>query len=127
MDPAMMAQMLGGGGDPMAGGMPPGMDPMGGMPAGAPPMGPDPAMGMQPAGGNPYPTTDPQFMAEALSQIVQMQQQDLARMPEDQHAALVGNPIFEGLANGAPMGPGAGQDGAALEMGGELPMPPGGY
>jgi hypothetical protein len=110
-DPAMLAALLGGGGDPMAGGMPPEM------------MGPEPGMGMQPAGGNPYPTADPNFMAQMLGQIVEAQQADAAQLQTDQQAALQGNPMFQGLMAGAPMGPGAGQDGAGIDMGGELPVP----
>lgn len=121
-DPAALAAMLGGG-DPMMGGAPPmPMDPMaGGMP---PEMGGDPAMGMAPAGGNPYPTADPNFMAQMLSQLVEAQQMDQQQLQGDQQAALMGNPMMQGLMGGAPMGPGAGQDGAAIEMGGELPAPP---
>ena len=124
-DPAALAAMLGGG-DPMAGGMPP-MDPamMGGDPAmgGLPPEDPA-AMGMAPAGGNPYPTTDPNFMAQMLGQLIEAQQMDSAQMQSDQQAALMGNPMMQGLMGGAPMGPGAGQDGAGIAMGGELPAPP---
>lgn len=127
MDPAMLAQLLGGGAPPGAPmpGMDPGMAPMPGMGGPDPMMGGDPALGMMPAGGNPYPTTDPQFMAQMLGQIVEAQQMDAAQMQSDQQGALTGNPIFQALADGAPMGPGAGQDGAALEMGSELPALPG--
>jgi hypothetical protein len=131
-DPNAMAAMLGGG-DPAMGGMPP-MDPMagdpmaGGMPpemAGMPPgMGADPAAGMAPAGGNPYPTADPNFMAQMLGQIIEAQQMDAQQLQGDQQAALMGNPMMQGLLAGAPMGPGAGQDGAGIAMGGELPAPP---
>lgn len=122
MDPAMMGGM-----DPSMGGMPPemmGMDPMGGgMPPGMP--GGDPAaMGMQPAGGNPYPTTDPNFMAQMLGQLLEAQQMDTQTFQADQQNALMGNPMMQGLMGGAPMGPGAGQDGAGIAMGGELPEPP---
>lgn len=125
-DPAAMAAMLGGG-DPMMGGAPP-MDPMmdpalGGMPPEM--MSADPGMGMAPAGGNPYPTADPNFMAQMLSQIVETQQMDQQQLQSDQQSALMGNPLMQGLMEGAPMGPGAGQDGAGLDMGGELPVPPG--
>jgi hypothetical protein len=102
----------------MASGQMPGGDPamMGAMPPGA-------------AGAPMFPTTDPNFMAEALSQIVQMQQMDQSAMGEAQHSALVGNPIFQALASGAPMGPGAGQDGAAIGPEGSVmpdPTMPGG-
>lgn len=117
-DPAMLAAMLGGG-DPAMGGMPPEM-----MGMGAPPPMEDPAaMGMAPAGANPYPTADPNFMAQMLGQIVEAQQADQAQLQGDQQAALMGNPLFQALQDGAPMGPGAGQDGAGIAAGGELPMP----
>lgn len=119
-DPAQMAAMLGG--DPSMGGqMPPEMAGMGGEMT-PPPAGP--GMGMQPAGGNPYPTTDPAFMAQMLGQIVEAQQQDQQQMQGDQQNALMSNPLFQALQDGAPMGPGAGQDGAGIAMGGELPEPP---
>lgn len=118
-DPNALAAMLGGmGGDPSMG-ADPAMDPaMGGMPA-------DPGAGMPMAGGNPYPTTDPNFMSEMLGQIIETQRMDQDKLQGDQQMALTGNPLFEALMGGAPMGPGAGQDGAALAMGGELPLPPG--
>lgn len=120
-DPAALAAMLGGGMpgmDPAMMGAPP-MDPaMGGMPA-------DPGMGMPMAGGNPYPTTDPNFMSEMLGQIIETQRMDQDKLQDDQQSALTENPLFEALMSGAPMGPGAGQDGAAIGMGGELPMPTG--
>lgn len=114
-----LAAMMGSG-DPMMGGAP--APDMGGMP---PEMGPDPAMGMQPAGGNPYPTADPNFMAQMLGQLIEAQQMDQQQLQGDQQAALMGNPMMQGLLGGAAMGPGAGQDGAGIAMGGELPMPPG--
>lgn len=116
-DPAALAAMLGGGGNPDAA-----MDAQQGMPPEMP--GADPAMGMQPAGGNPYPTADPNFMAQMLGQILEAQQADQHQLQSDQQMALQGNPMFQGLMGGAPMGPGAGQDGAGIDMGGELPAPP---
>lgn len=121
-DPAMLAAMLGGG-DPAMGGMPPEMMGMMSPPEAMEDPAGEPGMGMQPAGGNPYPTADPNFMAQMLGQIVQAQQADQAQLQGDQQAALMGNPLFQALADGAPMGPGAGQDGAGIAMGGELPAP----
>lgn len=112
-DPAALAAMLGGGGAPA------GMDPAA--------MGGDPSMGMQPAGGNPYPTADPNFMAQMLGQVMEAQQQDQQQLQTDQQAALMGNPLMQGLLSGAPMGPGAGQDGAGIDMGSQLPEPPQAY
>lgn len=122
-DPAALAAMLGGG-DPMMGGAPP-MDPamMGGMPPEM--MGAEPGMGMTPAGGNPYPTTDPNFMAQMLGQLLEAQEADKGQFAADQQAAMTGNPMTQALLGGAPMGPGAGQDGAGIAPGAELAPPPG--
>lgn len=113
-DPAALAAMLGGG-DPMMGGAPP-MDPA---------MVADPAAGMTPAGGNPYPTTDPNFMAQMLGQLLEAQEADKGQFAADQQAAMTGNPMTQALLGGAPMGPGAGQDGAGIAPGAELALPPG--
>ena len=108
MPPELLAA-LGGGAPPAMGGMPP----EAGM--------------MPPPGANPYPTADPNFMSEALGQIIQMQQMDAGKLSADQHTALVSNPMFEALMSGAPMGPGAGQDGQALGAPSlDMPMPTGG-
>lgn len=106
--PPPMDPMMGGGG---MGGIPPElMALMGG--AGAPPAGPM------------YPTTNPDMMAQALSQILSAQQMDHSAMAMDQQAALTGNPVFQALVSGAPMGPGAGQDGQAIGAPtGDMPMP----
>lgn len=93
-----------------AGAMPEGMPPeLAGLAGGM--GGPEEMGGAMP---NPYPTADPNFMTEALGQIVQMQQMDQGKLAMDQQNALVANPMFEALMSGAPMGPGAGQDGQAL-------------
>lgn len=85
---------------------------------------PDPmSAGMQPAGGNPYPTTDPDFMSEVFGQLMQMRDADHQKMESDQDAAMQASPMFQNLVAGSPMGPGAGQDGQALGMGNEMPMP----
>lgn len=119
------------GGPPPGAGGPPGMDPMSMlMSQGGPPPGPpggDPSQ----QGGGPdphFPTTDPNFMAQALSQVIGLINGDQQQLQQLQHAALVGNPLFEALVSGAPMSPGAGQDGQAIgapsgdmpPMGGDL-------
>lgn len=125
----LMAALMGGapaGPDPMMGGAPPmGMPPMGVDPmAGIPPELMQVAAGAQAPAGPMYPTTNPDVMAEALSQIMSAQQMDHQAMALDQQAALTGNPIFQALIAGAPMGPGAGQDGQAIGAPtGDLPMP----
>lgn len=128
-DEAMMAAMLGGGAPPEMGpppmgpeGMPPIPPELMGLMGGGPPPG-MPGMGpMGPPPGGQYPTTDAEFMSQALQQIVQMQDMDHQQMAADQQAALTSNPIFEALVSGAPMRPGAGQDGQAIgPITGEMP------
>jgi hypothetical protein len=92
-----------------------------------PPMGLDPAqlggapqdpmaMGMSPAGGNPYPTTDPEFMSQVFAQLMQMKQSDQQTFSDNQDQAMFGNPLAQSMMAGAPMGPGAGQDGQGISM-----------
>lgn len=119
----------GAGGAGPGGPPPPGMDPMSMLAgAGGGPGGPggDPSQG---GGPDPhFPTTDPNFMAQALSQVIGLINNDQQQLGQLQHAALVGNPLFEALISGAPMSPGAGQDGQAIgapsgdmpPMGGDL-------
>lgn len=81
--------------------------------------GPSPEMPpmMPPQGNGPmYPTTDPGFVGGMLEQLVGAQQADHEQLAAAQQSALVSNPLFEALMGGAPVGPGAGQDAAALEM-----------
>jgi hypothetical protein len=103
-----------------------GMDPMMGAPEmGVPMMGPAGPEAMLPSGALPpmappqgqgpmYPTADPGFMASLLMSVSAQQQQDHEQLSAQQQQALTGNPVFEALMSGSPMGPGAGQDGAAL-------------
>lgn len=124
---------------------PPGADPLAAAIVGAPGVDPHAPSAMGPPSGIPpelaamampgagqpagpmYPTTDPQVMAQALSQILSAQQLDQGAMAMDQQSALMNNPIMSALMSGAPMGPGAGQDGQAIGAPtGDLPMPPDG-
>lgn len=108
----------------------PGLDPlgaalMGGGPdpsmMGAPPM--DPMMMGAPA-PSPFPTADPAAMGGLLEQLLMAQQADHAALQQQQTMALVGNPLFEALVSGAPLGPGAGQDAQAIGPVGDVPPAP---
>lgn len=99
---------------------------MGAPPPGLLPSGPLPPMSAPQGQGPMYPTTDPSFMAELLMQVSASQQADHDRLAQEQQAALMSNPVMEALMAGAPMGPGAGRDGAALGApSGVLPPPMG--
>ena len=91
-----------------AGGVP--LDPNGGL------EGPDPN----------YPSTEPDVITQALSAILQMQQQDHQTLAASQQAALQGNPLFQAIMGGSPTSPGAGQDGQGIGPSGMI-MPPTGY
>ena len=103
-----------------------------GMPS--PPGQPGMAMGsmpMDPSGGleepdENYPSTEPDVITQALSAILQMQQQDHQHLADSQQAALQGNPLFQAILGGSPTSPGAGQDGQGIGPSG-LIMPPTGY
>jgi hypothetical protein len=123
LDP-LMAALMGGGApvDPAMGGMDPMMDPMmGGMPPAGPEMG-----GMPPMGGPQFPTTDPGMVSSLLEQLLMAQQADHQSLQQQQTMALVGNPLFEALVSGAPVGPGAGQDAQAIAPTGMVDPAPAG-
>jgi hypothetical protein len=92
-------------GDPMAMGMAPPMDPMAAM-------------------GGGFPSADPNAVGTILEQLLMMQQADHVALQEQQTMALLGNPLFEALASGAPMGPGAGQDAQAIGPMGDIAPDP---
>lgn len=84
--------------------------------AGAPPSGGvpgvDPSQGQ--AGDPNFPSTQPDIVSQVLASLIQMQQADQQNLMGAQQAALMGNPLFQALVSGAPVGPGAGQDGQGI-------------
>ena len=95
---------------------------------------PDPAMGgvdpmMAALGGAPapvsqFPSTDPQAVGSIIEQLVMMQQADQAALQQQQAMTLMGDPLFEALISGAPLGPGAGQDAQAIGSLGDIAPDP---
>lgn len=130
-----LAALLGGGAAPAAplpSSPAPGLDPLAAALGGlgpAPMGGPDPMMGGDPMGGmapapSPFPSADPAAVGSILEQLLMAQQADHAALSQMQSAALMGNPLFEALMSGAPLGPGAGQDAQAIGPMGDIAPDP---
>lgn len=106
-----------------------------GVPEGLPPelaeqgLPPELMGAMPPEAGVPagpmYPSADPAFYDQLLSQVLQARDQDHAQLQGDQDEALQASAMFQALIGGAPMGPGAGQDAQGIGFdAAQLPLPP---
>ena len=127
-----LAALLGGGAAPAAP-LPSGPDPsllaggsvdplMAALGGGGDPMMADPMMAM---GGSPqFPMTDPNVVGSMLEQLLLGQQAEHAMLAQQHQSALLGNPLFEALVSGAPLGPGAGQDAQAIGATGDIAPDP---
>lgn len=105
----------------MMGGMAPEGAPVGGL-------GGDPGVGVAAPEGavpSPYPSTDPAFLDSLFAQVLEAQQMDHENLAGDQQEALAQSAMLQALIQGAPMGPGAGQEAQSVGFDpGVLPVPP---
>lgn len=108
----LAAALMGGGADPMMAGPAP-MDPMMGAMGGA----------VVPA-APPFASTDPAAVGSMLEMFLMQRQQDHATLDQMASMTLASDPLFQALASGAPLGPGAGQDAQAISPGGDIAPDP---
>lgn len=74
---------------------------------------------------SPYPSTDPAFLDSLFAQVLEAQQMDHENLAGDQQEALAQSAMLQALIQGAPMGPGAGQEAQSVGFDpGVLPVPP---